>query len=294
MKLKKDKFCFVKLINKFESGILYFITFFIGANLIFYPFIENGGIYSHYNIFIIVKLLFYAFILLSIILLLYKNHCIAYYCEIRRSQDKLLNTQKSYYQARLEEEGQARKINHDIKGHLYCLYVLIENNDYLLAKKYLEQIGNIVYYKNKTLLTGYYLTDIIANDIANRNKDIKLIWEGIFPNKTKMLDSDICAIFYNLLKNSVDAVKNIAVKEKNINIIIKVYKKTVYLTISNITEKPVIINDNVLLTTKVDKVNHGYGSQIIKDIANKYGGCVKYYCKNNIFKSEIFLLDIVL
>lgn len=44
-----------------------------------------------------------------------------------------------------------------------------------------------------------------------------------------------------------------------------------------------------LKTTKSDQAAHGYGTKIIRRIAEKYNGCVEYHIQGDIFVSDVML-----
>lgn len=47
--------------------------------------------------------------------------------------------------------------------------------------------------------------------------------------------------------------------------------------------------DSNMGTTKKDKLNHGYGLSIIKNIVNRYDGNVEFESSNNTFSVNILL-----
>ena len=49
------------------------------------------------------------------------------------------------------------------------------------------------------------------------------------------------------------------------------------ITMLNTVNKPVMANNPKLITTKKDKELHGFGTKIIRDIAEKYDGSVDFY-----------------
>ena len=59
--------------------------------------------------------------------------------------------------------------------------------------------------------------------------------------------------------------------------------------IKNSLDKSVISHNPELKTTKKDKLNHGLGTSIIKDIANKYDGRYDYYEIDNTFCCSVIL-----
>ena len=53
--------------------------------------------------------------------------------------------------------------------------------------------------------------------------------------------------------------------------------------ISNTVAKNVFINNNTVVTDKIDKLNHGFGLQNIKNSVTRNGGQMKIECLDQIF-----------
>lgn len=221
-------------------------------------------------------------------------------CSVRQKQEqfeqqmlwneRLLNEQKKYYELLLQKEEMTKKIRHDMKSQLGCLGRFLEKGEYDQAKEYLGELIGGIQRLNILVSTGNDVVDIVVNDIVQREK-MDLNWKGRIPSKLNMTNAEICILFSNLLKNAAEAVKD--VKEKTVNVTIKVKGHHLLLEESNHTLKPVIFEEGRLMTTKHDKEKHGIGSQNIKEIVEKYNGSVSYHCENHIFQVNIILLDAI-
>jgi len=127
------------------------------------------------------------------------------------------------------------------------------------------------------------------------NNDIKLKWRGRLPDKLKVSNMDLCIIFSNLLKNSVEALKKISENiEKKIEVEIKQLENNIIIKVKNPISGKVNIIDDKLITSKLDKNNHGFGSLNIKEAVNKYGGNIKYNISEESFLVEIIFSDIIM
>lgn len=63
--------------------------------------------------------------------------------------------------------------------------------------------------------------------------------------------------------------------------------------IENPIKEKVEIEGGMLKTTKDDVKNHGYGTQIIQEIVQKYRGKISYENISNKFKVTLILLNVV-
>lgn len=236
-------------------------------------------------------------IIIITVMLLYKNGSIQNYREIQKIQEEMLMYQKNYYTSLLAKEDETRRFRHDINEHLYCISELLNNDEIENVKKYISDLNITAKKIRNNLSTGSHLTDIIVNDMLEKynDKKVKFLWEGKFPEKTKLTDKEVCALFYNLLKNAFEAVENVDGPMKNISVELKCQGENIYISVSNSATKPVAIKNNRLITSKIDSKNHGYGTQIIREIVKRYGwNEVKYSYQDRTFTAEVILLNIIL
>ena len=102
---------------------------------------------------------------------------------------------------------------------------------------------------------------------------------------------DICSIFGNALDNAIEAVKKIKTdKEKVIEVFAQVRNDTIVSIVKNPTADKVDVNK--LVTTKPNKLSHGYGILSIKNLAKKYDGDVVFEWENYRFTASILINNI--
>ncbi len=103
--------------------------------------------------------------------------------------------------------------------------------------------------------------------------------------------TDICAIFGNALDNALESVVFLQDPQKRL-IHLKIYAKKnfVLIEISNYCEQELKREKGgLLLTTKADTHNHGYGLKSIQYSVEKYGGSVSVDKKENWFELHILI-----
>jgi sensor histidine kinase regulating citrate/malate metabolism len=119
---------------------------------------------------------------------------------------------------------------------------------------------------------------------------------------------DICILLSNILKNAFEA--ELIYKENQekdnlpyddnckayeVSIDVKNLNQALYIQVLNDTCNDVRISRNQIIhTTKSDKAKHGYGTRIIKDIVEKYGGTLTYTSKEHLFITEIMFENIIM
>ena len=254
-------YCMIRLSDIFKNGIVFSLA---GIN----------------NAWIICASIFMVVLLLYCCLKLLKREKM-----LSEEYKQLVERQKEYYDRVLESgkesEMEMRRFRHDIKNHLFVLKKLFENNDSFGGLRYLE---NILEESNKTGIkveTGNHILNIVVEDIMKEEDGITLHWNGVFPQKTKIRDCDLCVLFSNILKNAKEEIKDFW--DKNIEVEIKEWKNSLCIECRN------AVNEN---RVRGNQEGRGIGLVDMKTIVKKYNGIVTSMSdKNYIIK--ILFYDIV-
>jgi sensor histidine kinase YesM len=104
-----------------------------------------------------------------------------------------------------------------------------------------------------------------------------------------MSSEDIYSLFNNMIDNAIEAVKKENPSDRVIKI--KAYRKGQMIAISceNYTSVKPHFSEGLPLTSKDDRVTHGFGTLSIRRVAEKYAGNVIFKVENNIFLVSIML-----
>ena len=93
-------------------------------------------------------------------------------------------------------------------------------------------------------------------------------------------------ILGNILDNAVEAVKNVS-GSKRIELYFSKINQNRLMLCKNSVDAPVLDKNKELKTTKKDKMQHGFGHQIIEATAEKYGGFVGYFDDDGMFGVQV-------
>lgn len=103
-----------------------------------------------------------------------------------------------------------------------------------------------------------------------------------------MQNEDMVVVLSNLLDNAIEAVgqceDNRVIKIKFIQ-----EKDGFVLSVHNTIKDKIEIINNEIVTTKKDKLNHGYGIKNVKAVLEKYGYSYSISCNDGWFKFTILL-----
>ena len=188
-----------------------------------------------------------------------------------------------------------RSIRHDLKNQYAYMQILLNEKRYSELEEYFSELLsalpaplNLVDCGNHTVNTvlNMEFSKLRADNIPFQHK---LVVPPVLPFK----DEDICAILSNLVDNSVEECRRM--KENGMNqpdILLEIHPHQSYLFIqcSNSTDRTALTRKKGgLQTTKGDAELHGYGTQIIMKLAEKYNGYANYDLTDGRFVAQVML-----
>ena len=205
-----------------------------------------------------------------------------------RTQTAYLNTQLDSLQHLQEKEKDIQKLRHDLKNHISVIETLCAQGNYT---KVLEYTGNLNYsYLTSTQpLSGNTIADTIIHSKKKLAEDanITFTFTGNLSGLNAISDPDICGLLANALDNAIEAC--IPQEHAYIHTKANSTKNHTFIEVRNSIPKRIKIHHNSLKTTKDDKYNHGYGIEIMKQIAHKYHGSCEITSSHTEFIVTIIL-----
>lgn len=282
LKKRKMKAHFFKYNDAFIFSICAIVI------LIFVAFLQMRvmGFKDKLNILSIILLS--VLFILSVVLLRIKKQREQEQYEKELAQE-LVKIQEIYYKSMLKREEETKLFRHDIKQYIFCIQTLHMKKDYSALDTYLSQISNRVNEISAAFSTGNEYVDMILNNLVVQYSQVKVEVRGKIP-ALKMQEIDICSLFYNLLKNAFEASDEADCKELKMQV--RVHQSNIVLEISNQFGN-VDLNENGVFNSTKEGKGHGYGLLNVKRCIEKYNGMYNVEVKDNIFKTEIIIPDII-
>ena len=179
---------------------------------------------------------------------------------------------------------------HEFKNHIGCIQGLLEEKKIEEAEDYVRKISADIPTKDLVVQTGNIIVDVIVNQKYReaRQDKINFIMKLDKIEYLPLQDSDIVILLSNLLDNALEACRKIDNdQEKIIKLTILRKSEEYFLMVSNRTSEKVIIEDQLVSTTKNDKDDHGIGMQNIKTIIQKYNAQGNCTCEGGWFTYSI-------
>lgn len=218
-----------------------------------------------------------------------KNNSLTY---INSLLEEHMQQATDYYNQLIEQENQTKKFRHDIKNILIALHSMVKENQNDKALLYIEDLNEVCEQLKPRYNTGNFIADAIlsAKDTRAAMQNINISFDGYIPSE-KVKDIDMVIVLSNMLDNAIEACEKITGK-KDIEIRSILQKKMWVLYIKNPSEEVNIINKNHIVTTKQEKMLHGFGLNNIERVAQKYNGNMQLAYKEGYFSSKItFIFD---
>lgn len=199
--------------------------------------------------------------------------------------DNMLEQSNKQYKFSQANQELIRIQAHDLKHKVAILRKGGED-----AEKLLNELESITGTYNQMIQTDNNAIDtVIFEKIMYCNShDIKLSYM-VSKNSLDFMDNvDIYALVSNLIDNAIEATSKLEDKNKKVislNIGNKVNLTNISITnyyLGNISFK-----DGLPITSKDDKLSHGFGMKSIKKIVEKYQGTINIEAEDNIFALTI-------
>lgn len=164
-----------------------------------------------------------------------------------------------------------RSLSHDFNNHLSTINSLLESDNFDKAKEYVSSVSSKSFEKTILFSSNNSVVDVLLTqkyNIAkqnNINMQVKIDDLSALP----MEDEDVVVVLSNLLDNAIEAASQCAV-EKVVKVKFVEENDGYILSVHNTANNNFSYNGKDVVTTKEDKLSHGYGIKNIKTILEKY------------------------
>ncbi len=164
-----------------------------------------------------------------------------------------------------------RSITHDFNNHLSIIQSLISNGEIIQAERH---INNVLGEINENLLfvnTNNPIIDALLTRkytlAKSKGIDMQIISNdlSVMPIRTK----DLVLILINVIDNAIEASSKCE-KERIIKFRIIESEDDIVLSVQNTCINTLKKTEEGLITSKSDKINHGYGLKIVGETLKKY------------------------
>ncbi len=202
---------------------------------------------------------------------------------------QLLRIEKSRYEQDRQIHDAISVKCHDIRHKIAAMRSSSEDDVY---RTELKKIGKLVdIFDTAPHSRNAALDVVLANKMLTCNSlNITITCMADGRRMDFMADSDIYALFGNILDNAIEAVQHVQDPEQRM-ITLNVENRGDFLTISceNFFTGTLNFEDGLPTTSKADQMNHGFGTHSIRMLTEKYDGFLKISSQDDIFTLSIII-----
>lgn len=197
------------------------------------------------------------------------------------------------YQTNLINYEELRTIRHEIKNHNFYIKALLDERKIDEMRKYLEKVTAQGSKFLKTYDSGNYAIDVVMTHelAAAKNHGVTIQPSIIVPKKLPFTDDDLCSLLSNLLENAIESAAKSGEEQPTVRIQVRPKQEVLLIRVENPVDASISARRRLSLeTTKSDhREVHGYGTKIIRRIAQKYNGSVKFSLNEGTFIADVML-----
>lgn len=201
---------------------------------------------------------------------------------------ELTKTSLENVQILANEYETQRKLTHDFNNHLSVIGTLICENKIVNAQSYINDITKNIALKTVIILTDNDIVDAILKQKFTLaiEKNIRMDFDINDLSKISMRNEDIVILLSNLLDNAIEACEK-CTNNKFIKIKFRHENEETIISIQN----SCVTDLSSLKTSKLNKIQHGYGLKNIKSILEKYGAFYTISYENGEFCFSTILVN---
>ena len=185
-----------------------------------------------------------------------------------------------------------RALRHEIKNQYAVMKALLDEGEYGKLKSYFSSYTEKIDEEAGFTDYGNGILNAIAGVAKGRasSAGAKLECKIIVPESLEISDTDLTSVVVNLVNNAAEYVESAAeLDDKTIKLEVYKINDTLLVKVTN----AILLKDEerakTLVTLKKNPELHGYGSKIVKSIAEHYGGKADFKVENGLFTASVLL-----
>lgn len=214
---------------------------------------------------------------------------------LRKTYEEQMNEYQDKVVSNQVEEVQSiymtmRGWRHDYHNHMQTLKAHLALQQYEQMEEYLNQLDGELRTIDFLYKTGNINIDAILSSKLSLAlaKDISIHCKAQVPESLQVSDVDLCVVIGNLIDNAIESCDELAADEERfIRVYIGMFKKQLYVSVTNATKELVRKLDSEYVTKK--RGNHGHGLKRIDMIVEKYDGFINRKNEPGVFVTEVML-----
>ena len=229
-----------------------------------------------------------------LVVMVWQSHIMTKYLKMQEkemSYQYMIKSQSEYFDNLIKNDRETRKFRHDMRAHISALREFAYESDDARMLEYLSDMEEKSNSMKAKRYTGNMAVDAIINELKHQKdeKGICFVFDGMLKAGEEVSDFELCTIFYNIIQNAIEGCLKVDNPLRSIRVKVKNIGDKIGISVDNDTILDEIPEDGKLKTSKEDSVNHGLGTQNVRDVVEKHDG----FYVNDIVDGR-FVVDIII
>lgn len=186
-----------------------------------------------------------------------------------------------------------REMRHELKNHDAYMSALLEAGDYGRLKVFFEDCRAINYDILHYVSTGNQLVDAVVNAKSSfaHTRGITLETMLAVPEELPFSEMDAFSLLANLLDNAIEGTEASRTPKGTVELSIRPQGDYFIFSTRNPCDPHKVRSNKLggLITSKPNGEVHGYGTKVIRDIAEKYNGTARFSVSKGEFCADVML-----
>ena len=185
-----------------------------------------------------------------------------------------------------------RCVRHEMVNQYMYMKELLQEGEYDKLNSYFEEYTGTLTKAFSIVDCGNRVVSAVMNAELQKaaQAGISIEYTLQVPPETGFADGDFCSLLFNVLNNAIEYLRLRPQAERIISFLLRMEGKKLLLSCQNSIITEDIQDAKRLRTRKENAELHGYGSKVIRTVAETYNGRVEY----RIIDGKIFSVSAVL
>lgn len=172
------------------------------------------------------------------------------------------------------------------------IYSLLNSGDVAKATDYTNQLLNTSVSVSRLFDSGNRIVDTLLTQKYNQAKDAGIKMQVLVEDLSDVAMSadKLVVVLSNLLDNAIEATSAVT-ENKLIKVKFTQENGGHMLTVQNTAVKGPAVENNRIISTKADKLNHGYGMKNIHSVLDSYGYPYTSGFDNGVYSFTAMMID---
>lgn len=203
------------------------------------------------------------------------------------SRKQMIDYEITLYDEIEQKEKVYKKLCDDLIAHYVVLDVRYKEKNYIAMEHYLGEIIRKLQ-ENKDALPVYLLENHKVEILLREYQKVAELKDIHFTSHIgiqnfEMSEEDICAVLSTMIKNAIAVTEKERIQNRYVKVTVDYSTDGYYILCENSQTRQPMVKDDCYVVSHNEKEDYGYGIRIIKEIAEKYNGNLKFAFQRGCF-----------